>query len=184
MNAGMKIKVTMVRRNITSVRKESPQASVWYEVTDLKHDQVTKCVQHMYHTKQTIHLQGGKRMGNVTTTSLVADLMEKEWSELIDMKKEAIKSNTEAISKIDVTKFEEELKNEKDSKKTEIKTKYDCDKCDFKSVFYFEIERHLKILHQTNVGTKRCYERKRVRFNNDVKDIIQEIMHEYFGTFL
>ena len=41
----------------------------------------TNVVIKMYHTNQSVHLQGGKRMGNVTSTSLLADCMEKHWSD-------------------------------------------------------------------------------------------------------
>ena len=78
------MKVSYIRRSITKVKKDSPQASIHFEVKDHGTQQITKCVQHMYHTNQTIHLQGGKRINNNTTTSLVANVMEKQWSKLMD----------------------------------------------------------------------------------------------------
>ena len=154
---GVRIKVTMVRRKITKTKKDNPEASVWYEVTDLRSGVSTKCVQHMYHTNQKVHLQGGQRIGKVTTTSMVADYLEKEWADLVQTHKDIIERNTEAIANIDINKFETELKNKGCHKQKDFnaKPKHECDMCDYKSVFQYEMVRHMYMKHDMKTDMKR-----------------------------
>ena len=110
---GVEIKVTSLRRTITKVKKESPQSSIYFEVKYEGNNTVTNCVQHMYHTKQSIHLQGGQRSNGVTTTSLLADVLEKQWKELKEVKREDIAKYSEAIAKIDLLQYKEEMEVKK-----------------------------------------------------------------------
>ena len=64
-------------------------------------------------------LAGGKRLNRNTTTSLVADVFEKQWSKLMKDNREVIAKNTEAIAKMDMNRFAEEL----EEKKTKIRKK-------------------------------------------------------------
>ena len=57
-DVGVEMKVSYIRRSITKIKKDCPQASIHFEVIDHRTQQTTKCVQHLYHTNQTIHLQG------------------------------------------------------------------------------------------------------------------------------
>ena len=118
-DVGVEMKVSYIRRSITKIKKDCPQASIHFEVIDHRTQQTTKCVQHLYHTNQTLHLQGGKRLNRNTTTSLVADVFEKQWSKLMKDNREVIAKNTEAIAKMDMNRFAEEL----EEKKTKIRKK-------------------------------------------------------------
>ena len=66
---GVKMKVTLVRKTITKIKKDSPQASIYYEDKEDSTKQTAKVVQHMYHTKQVVHLQGGGRLKKTAYTS-------------------------------------------------------------------------------------------------------------------
>ena len=57
-DVGVEMKVSYIRRSITKIKTDCPQASIHFEVIDHRTQQTTKCVQHLYHTNQTIHLQG------------------------------------------------------------------------------------------------------------------------------
>ena len=48
-------------------------------VNNNKTQEKTNVVIKLYHTNQSIHLQGGKRMGKVTSTSLMGDHLEEIW---------------------------------------------------------------------------------------------------------
>ena len=177
-NLGVIIKATMVRRKFTKIKKENPEASVWYDVTDLRTGITSKCVQHMYHTNQGVHLQGGKRIGKVTTTSMVADYLEKEWTELIQVSGDIIKHNIKAIENIDIKQFETELKNKQKNgvggSKTDInnQVKHDCFMCDYKSVFDYQMKRHMYMIHDIKLDMKRKNAARMVsvRVPNKVKE--------------
>ena len=76
---GVKMKVLSIRKTLTKLKKETPQLSIHLKVHSKHTQQTTMCQQHMYHTKQVVHIQGGKRLNNTqtTTTSLVADVLER-----------------------------------------------------------------------------------------------------------
>ena len=59
--------------------KNNPETQVKITVKNNETNEKSNVMIKLYHTNQSIHLQGGKRMGNVTSTSLVADLMEAKW---------------------------------------------------------------------------------------------------------
>ena len=45
------------------------------KVTEVKTGFESKVTRNMYHTNQSYHIQGGRRNGNVTSCSLVADFL-------------------------------------------------------------------------------------------------------------
>ena len=61
----------------------NPETQIKMRVTNNSTNEDTNVVVKMYHTNQSIHLQGGRRMGKVTSTSLVADCLEKHWADNI-----------------------------------------------------------------------------------------------------
>ena len=96
--------------NVNSQTKKNnaiPENAIWYEFTDTRSGLTTKCVQKLYHTTQTIHLQGGKRFGKTTTTSILADYLEKEWNEIIETEKDKIESHTKMLANLDINKLQE-----------------------------------------------------------------------------
>ena len=59
--------------------ENNPETQIKMSVTNNKTNETTKVVLKLYHTNQSIHLQGGRRMGNVTSTSLMAEYLEIHW---------------------------------------------------------------------------------------------------------
>ena len=169
---GVKMKVTYIRRSQTP-RGDSPGAIVRMDVTNLQTGEASKCVQHFYHTKQNIHLQGGHRMGKVSTTSLVADYLEKELAYIVETRKELLYRTTKILSDMDVEKFEADLKkqNKTTKKPSDTSIMFPCDQCGYKSIYEWNVIRHKKIAHEKEVITsvKRSLEPQRVSFADTVK---------------
>ena len=150
---GIKVKVTNTRSTKTKVKLEEPEFIIWYDITDIRTGLVTRCTQKMYHTKQSIHLQGGQRIGKTTTSALMADYLEKEWNEIMEEKRSEIEYNTEALANINITKLQNDRKN-KPTRAQAAKPKFDCTDCDFKSIFKWEIKRHVRISHNISINFK------------------------------
>ena len=142
---GVKVKVTRTRRSITKKNNDIPENAIWYEVTDTRTGKNTKCVEKLYHTKQTIHLQGGERIGKITTTSILADYLEKEWVEIIETEKDKITLNTKLLENLDIKKFQENKKT-KTGKKAELKCT--CTICPYTSKFLYQMRIHMYSYHQ------------------------------------
>ena len=115
----------------------------------------------MYHTQQAVHLQGGKRLSKITSTGLVASVLEKQWTKLREDNREAIAKNTESFAKIYTAKFEQEVQ---EKSKTVRKPKYNCPKCDYKGVFLHEFERHKTMVHNSKLMLKKS---KRSYYDSD-----------------
>ena len=145
---GVKLKVTSVRKAITKIKKDSPQASIYYEVKAENTNDIRKVVQHMYHTKQVVHLQGGGRLKNTTSTSLVAYVLERQWAKIKEEKHEAIAKYNDSIKTLDLGKFAEDL-------------------CDYKSTFYHEMERHMIKIHKSK--SLLAKKGKRIFYDSDSK---------------
>ena len=161
---GVEMKVISVRKTLTKIMKDSPQASIHFQVKDNSTNQTNKCMQHMYHTNQSIHLQGGKGLGTRTTVFLVASVLEKQWEKIRDENQESIAKYNEAISNIDANKFGEELKEKKTKTR---KTKYDCDLCSYKTNFFHELEVHKNLVHKSKLLVKKG---KRTFYDSDSKE--------------
>ena len=93
----------------------------------------------LYHTTQTVHLQGGQRFGKTTTTSVLADYLEKEWAEIIETEKDKIKFNTKMLANLDINKIQK-------NKRTNIPKKEDmkctCTMCPYTSKFLYQMKIH------------------------------------------
>ena len=87
------------------------------EVKDINSNKFAKVVQHMYHTKQVIHLQGGM-LDKIKFTEIVANMLEKQWAKLKEDKRESIARYNDSIKKINLVKFEEELETKKKSQES------------------------------------------------------------------
>ena len=77
--------------SVEDVDQNNPETQVKMTVKNNNINETTKVVIKMYHTNQSIHLQGGKRMGKVTSTSLMADCLEKHWTKNIQLNTNSIK---------------------------------------------------------------------------------------------
>ena len=152
---GIKIRVTNTRSTRTKVKQDEPEYQIWYDVTDIRSGLVSRCNQKFYHTKQSIHIQGGQRIGKTTTSALMASYLKKEWNEIVEEKKLEIEYNTEALANLNITKMTNEKKTTtKPTKAQEAKQKFDCNDCDFKSIFKWEIKRHVRMAHNISIEYK------------------------------
>ena len=68
---------------VEDLEENNPENQIKMSVLNNKTKERTNVVIKLYHTNQSIHLQGGKRMENVTSTSLVADCLEHHWTKNI-----------------------------------------------------------------------------------------------------
>ena len=142
---GIIVKVTRTRRSITKKNNDIPENAIWYEVTDVRTGKISKCVEKFYHTTQTIHRQGGERIGKITTTSILADYLEKEWMEIIETEKEKIEHNTKMLANMDINKFQERKKT-KVAKKADLKCT--CNLCPYTSKFLYQMKVHMYSYHK------------------------------------
>ena len=73
----------LVEKNssVEDVDENNPETQIKMSVTNNTSKEKNNVVIKMYHTNQSIHLQGGKRMGMVTSTYLLADCLEKHWTD-------------------------------------------------------------------------------------------------------
>ena len=92
------VTITVERNSsVEDTDQNNPETQIKMSVTNNNTNETTKVVIKMYHTNQSIHLQGGRRMGKVTSTMLLADCLEKQWTKNMN---ENIDSIKEANSKI------------------------------------------------------------------------------------
>ena len=84
-------------------------------------------------------------MGKITTTSILADYLEKEWTEIIETEKEKIEHNTKMLANIDIKKFQESRKT-KVAKKADLKCT--CSLCPYTSQFLYQMKVHMYSYHQ------------------------------------
>ena len=193
---GVKVRVSRTRRSVTKKNKEIPENAIWYEVTDTRTGSTTKCVQKLYHTTQTIHLQGGERFGKTTTTAIMADYLEKEWMEIIETEKDKIEFNTKMLANRDITKLQEN-KRAKFTKKPD--SKCTCTMCPYTSKFLYQLKIHMYTHHQitdtkaikkscvkslSNQSVKKEEAVKRVRIANPViSNRVTEPKEEYINHY-
>ena len=96
-----KVTITVVKNSAVEDRDENnPETQVKMSVINNVTKENTNVVIKMYHTNQSIHLQGGKRMGMVTSTSLLADFLEKRWHIIMKDNVESIKEANEKIKNL------------------------------------------------------------------------------------
>ena len=64
---------------VEDIDENNPETQIKMLVTNNKTEEKTNVVIKLYHTNQSIHLQGGRRIGNVASTSLMGDHLEEIW---------------------------------------------------------------------------------------------------------
>ena len=82
---------------VEDIDKNNIESQVKMTIVNNKTKESTSAVIKMYHTNQSIHLQGGKRMGMVTSTSLLADCLERHWKNNITNNIEGINEANNAL---------------------------------------------------------------------------------------
>ena len=71
-------------------------------VTNKMTKETAKVTVKLYHTNQTIHLQGGRKMGTVPSVSILADCLEKHWNVTWKNSKESIKELNESLKNMEI----------------------------------------------------------------------------------
>ena len=77
--------------------KNNPETQIKLLITNNKTQETSNFVVKLYHTNQSIHLQGGRRMGKVTSTSLMADHLEGHWKRNLKDNMNTIKDANEQL---------------------------------------------------------------------------------------
>jgi hypothetical protein len=77
------VKMVVEKKNNEKDKVENiPNTVIRWTVTDEKIQFESNVTLNLYHTNQSVHIQGGKRSGKVTTCGLAADMFE-TWSMLV-----------------------------------------------------------------------------------------------------
>ena len=122
------ITITVEKPSIVEDNDENiPESQIKMSITNNKTRDKTNVVIKMYHTNQSIHLQGGRRMGKVTSTSLLADCLEDIWKTNMGINEDNIDEANNALKSM-VIKPGMNLRARTSSGDQIIY----CDKCDYK----------------------------------------------------
>ena len=134
--------------------ENNPETQIKMTVTNNKTNEKTNVNIKMYHSNQSIHLQGGRRMGKVTSTSLVADCMEKHWIK-------NMKDNIESIKEINLTLKVMVIKA---GMVTRARTSSGdpilfCENCEYKCSFKHQLNMHIDVCARSQ--TSACQSSKK-----------------------
>ena len=134
---------------VTDNQENNPESQIKMSVTNTSTKDKTNIVVKMYHTNQTIHLQGGRRMGKVTTASLLADCLEAHWKKNMTMNKDSIISTNIALKNM-IVKPGMVLRARTSSGDQILH----CEKCDYKCAMKHQINTHMMSVHGSVNGVK------------------------------
>ena len=130
-------------------KDNNTQSTIKWKVKDEKNNFETKVTMLMYHTNQGVHIQGGRRNGQVTSCSIAADLFEIFTMIVIRDKAERIKMIKETILGMDLRRKPFQVASRLMMKSApEAKNTFKCDLCHYKSTKLTELKRHIYILHK------------------------------------
>ena len=83
--------------SVEDINENNPESQVKMVITNNKTNETTNVVIKLYHTNQSIHLQGGRRMGETTSTLMLAECMEGYWNRNMTENENSIKDANEGI---------------------------------------------------------------------------------------
>ena len=142
----------------------NPKTVFRWKVIDIKNSFESKVTMNLYHTNQGVHIQGGRRHGQVTACSIAGDMFE-TWSMIVAKQKaERIMIIKETILGMDLRRKPFQVPNRFQVKSgpgiTDI---YQCDHCPYKSVKKPELKRHMFLLHRnrTNPESRKITDAKK-----------------------
>ena len=129
-----------VEKNSTveDTEDNNPESQIKMMITNNKSKEKSSVVIKLYHTNQSIHLQGGRRMGNVTSTSLLADCLERHWRKNTQENMCSIK---ETNDKLKVMMVKPGMTIRTRTNTAEAITLY-CDKCSYTSTMRHRLNTH------------------------------------------
>ena len=123
----------------------------------------SKVSMNLYHTNQGVHLQGGRRHGQMTSCTMMASLFEDLCKHLIIAQAKRIQNIKIALNSIDLRKKaanqlnpSKPVKKNKTSKPEKEKDRqvYQCDVCEYNSVISGMMRRHMLLVHHNPVKSK------------------------------
>ena len=144
---------------LEDLEENNPETQIKMSVLNNKTEERTNVVIKLYHTNQSIHLQGGKRMGNVTSTSLVADCLENHWTKNI---KDNIDSIKEANVKLKMMQIKAGVVTRARNSSWDPVLK--CDFCSFKCNLKHQLTTHRISKHGVQVKPLKISACKRKSF--------------------
>ena len=158
------VKMVVEKKNNEEDKEENiPKTVIKWTVTDEKNQFESNVTINMYHTNQSVHIQGGRRSGKVTTCGLAADMFE-TWSMLVCRdKSERIRMFKDAILEMDLRKKPFQTAKKLQFKSILAPVHFVCDFCPYKSVKQTELRRHIFILHRnrTNPDVRKLTDAKK-----------------------
>ena len=150
--------------------RNNPETQIKCIVNNKKTNEDTNVVIKLYHTNQSIHFQGGRRMGKVTSTSLMADHMEVRWRHLLEEAMVTIKQINESLKSMSL-KDSMNLR----SRTTSGDTILYCDKCSYTTPLKHKLSAHKMSLHQADhTHVKKAIKRKSSPKQSPIKKKIKK----------
>ena len=137
----------------------NPVSVIKWKVTAREADFESKVTMNQYHSSQGLHIQGGRRHGQLTSCSVLASLFEEFGQRIMITHAIRIRNIKTALISIDLRKkstnqLKPIIKNKTKTSKTEKETNRDvflCDICDYNSVVKGMMRRHKLLTHHISV---------------------------------
>ena len=98
---GVKIEVESKMNQVDNV-DNNPTTVIKMKITEIKTDFQSKVTLNLYHSNQGFHIQGGRRNGNMTSCSLLADFLEDFFNNIKHTFPERIKSVCDILLGLDL----------------------------------------------------------------------------------
>ena len=132
---------------VEDINDNNPGTQVKMVITNNKTKETTNVVIKLYHTNQSIHLQGGRRMGKTTSTFMLADCMESYWRRNMTENASSINEANECIKSMVI----------KPGMATRARTSsgdpiLNCDKCSYSCEL-----RHRLNIHKISMHSKKKF---------------------------
>ena len=126
----------------------NPTSLMKVKVTELKTGFESKATINMYHTNQGFHIQGGRRSGNVTTCSLVADFLVDFFKNILLKNAPRIRNVKDVLLGLDLRKNYKNMQPPSKKMVKQMKALFNCTQCHYRTVLQTEMKRHNFKQHQ------------------------------------
>ena len=154
MHEGTKVDIESKTHHIDE-GQNNPASVIKVKVTDVKSGFESKVTINLYHSNQGIHIQGGRRNGNITSCTLLGNFLETFFAATLKKQAKRVGDMREILIKWDLRKnYNKGHAATKGSKIVkEMKTLLCCSKCHYRSMLQTEMKRHMFKLHRQDILT-------------------------------
>ena len=127
----------------------NPVSVIRLKVTQVKTSFESKVTINLYHSNQGVHVQGGRRNGQVTSCSLVANFLQEYFSSIYNNHRGRVQIIQDCLLTVDLRKnygLDKKISKGKKMEK-DMKAMFTCTECHYKSVLQTDIRRHMYKQH-------------------------------------